>query len=278
MRAGYLEDKFIEKLRPDGAMHERKQPLINLGTYLRTHYIDVKLHEFIERMFKSGSFEVQVLCLGAGWDTRPYRLARALGPDRVGHIAYYEIDLRLIQRGKLTRLGQGRLSEQLELVPISQDLCQWPACVAALQAAGFSTSLPTFVICELVLVYLPPLDTQAIFQWIATQMSLAEVLIVDPFARNDSFGKQMLGHFQAYKIPTQALLSYPTEEDQAARFSMLSNVRTNTMLDLYNSWLSRDEKCRLQALDWLDEMEEWNLLAQHYCFIYGDTKHLDNKQ
>ena len=39
------------------------------------------------------------------------------------------------------------------------------------------------------------------------------------------------------------------------------------MLKMYNSHMDRDEKKRIEKIDFLDELEEWNLIMQHYFFL-----------
>ena len=37
------------------------------------------------------------------------------------------------------------------------------------------------------------------------------------------------------------------------------------MLDFYNKIISSDERKRINSIEFLDEVEEWNLLMNHYC-------------
>ena len=38
---------------------------------------------------------------------------------------------------------------------------------------------------------------------------------------------------------------------------------------IWQRWVSEDEKERVAGLEMLDEMEEWKLLAAHYCISWG---------
>jgi [phosphatase 2A protein]-leucine-carboxy methyltransferase len=45
----------------------------------------------------------------------------------------------------------------------------------------------------------------------------------------------------------------------------------------HDHWMGKDELRRISRLEMLDEMEEWRLLASHYCLAWGwintdDTK------
>ena len=37
----------------------------------------------------------------------------------------------------------------------------------------------------------------------------------------------------------------------------------------HDDWVSKDERDRIEKLEWLDEVEEWKLLARHYCVAWG---------
>lgn len=37
----------------------------------------------------------------------------------------------------------------------------------------------------------------------------------------------------------------------------------------HNHWMGRSELDRIASLEMLDEMEEWRLLASHYCLVWG---------
>jgi hypothetical protein len=37
----------------------------------------------------------------------------------------------------------------------------------------------------------------------------------------------------------------------------------------HNYWMGQDELQRIAKLELLDEMEEWQLLAKHYCIVWG---------
>ena len=78
----------------------------------RTRYID----EAVERALAQGIG--QVMILGAGLDTRAYRLA---GMDRAKKV--FEVDLPSVQEAKKKRLRQrfGRLPERVTFVPIDFD-------------------------------------------------------------------------------------------------------------------------------------------------------------
>ena len=72
VRKGYLTDPYITALVPRAHLQQPRPPLINIGTYLRARGID----DLLENWFRSaGGHRVQIVSLGAGSDTRFWRLA-----------------------------------------------------------------------------------------------------------------------------------------------------------------------------------------------------------
>jgi O-methyltransferase involved in polyketide biosynthesis len=71
VRKGYLSDRYIAALVPRAHLQQPRPPLINIGTYLRTRGID----DLLENWFRlTGGRKVQIVSLGAGSDTRFWRL------------------------------------------------------------------------------------------------------------------------------------------------------------------------------------------------------------
>jgi len=72
VQKGYLTDPYIAAFVPRAHLQQPRPPLINIGTYLRAWGIDHLLDGWFHL---SGEREVQIVSLGAGSDTRFWRLA-----------------------------------------------------------------------------------------------------------------------------------------------------------------------------------------------------------
>jgi hypothetical protein len=72
VQKGYLTDPYIAVLVPRTHLQQPRPPLINIGTYLRARGIDYLLDGWFRL---SGERQVQIVSLGAGSDTRFWRLA-----------------------------------------------------------------------------------------------------------------------------------------------------------------------------------------------------------
>jgi methyltransferase (TIGR00027 family) len=107
----------------------------------RTRFID----EAVEQALSQGIG--QVVILGAGLDTRPYRLA---GMERV-HV--FEVDLPSVQEAKKKRLQKhfGRLPQHVSFVPIDFDK---ESLEAVLAGTAFDMSKPSVFVWEGVTQYL----------------------------------------------------------------------------------------------------------------------------
>jgi [phosphatase 2A protein]-leucine-carboxy methyltransferase len=74
VQRGYLPDAFISQFVPRAHLQQPRPPLINLGTYLRSSGLDELVDSFLELATRQGR-KAQIVSLGAGSDTRYWRLA-----------------------------------------------------------------------------------------------------------------------------------------------------------------------------------------------------------
>jgi methyltransferase (TIGR00027 family) len=123
-----------------------------LGRYfgLRTRVLD----DFILRQVSAGAR--QVVLLGAGLDTRAYRL------DWPPGCRVFELDQEDVLAFKGRVLGGLRAVPKTERVPIAADLrLEW---AGALTGAGFDPAAPTVWLAEGVLLYLPHAAERAMIE------------------------------------------------------------------------------------------------------------------
>jgi [phosphatase 2A protein]-leucine-carboxy methyltransferase len=68
-------------------------------------------------------------------------------------------------------------------------------------------------------------------------------------------------------------------EKQIERLTQIGFTRADA-INIYfahDNWMGNEELARIAKLELLDEMEEWRLLASHYCVAWG-WKSIDGKQ
>jgi [phosphatase 2A protein]-leucine-carboxy methyltransferase len=72
----------------------------------------------------------------------------------------------------------------------------------------------------------------------------------------------------------KTLTAYPTLEKQCLRLRDCGFVSGQDAVDInfaHDFWMGKIELQRIAKLEMLDEMEEWRLLASHYCLTWGWT-------
>jgi methyltransferase (TIGR00027 family) len=162
---------------------EKSLPGIWAGMMCRKRYIDEKLARAADRIDA-------VVNLGAGFDTRVYRLP--LGPSQV-----WEADLPTNIRAKQTRVREvfGAIPAHIKLVPIDLDR---EDLAAALASHGYSAEKRTFFVWEAVSQYLTEAGIRGTFDFLAEVASGS--LLCFTYVRKDFLeGRAMYGWEAAYK-------------------------------------------------------------------------------
>ena len=302
VEAGYLDDPFAKYFVSGEG--QRRLPIINRGTYVRTKAIDNLVDEFLS---KNPAQEKQIISLGAGSDTRFFRLM-SRGPIPHGrgilqrpNVIYHEIDFKAntIQKlhpiKKFTELcghvgtpvtipNSTNLSDvhnddtlhadQYHIHPI--DLRDLDPSRPAPHSLDFvDTALPTLLISECCLCYLPPAaaDTVAMYftKHLFPNSTPVGLILYEPIHPNDPFGRTMVSNLAARGIVLQTLKRYGSLEAQAARMISygLGGTGGASVKDLWDKGVEEKEKERVAGLEMVDEVEEWELLAGHYCVAWG---------
>jgi methyltransferase (TIGR00027 family) len=136
---------------------DRRWPCVRGGVVARTRLID-------ERVAAALPGVEQVLILGAGFDTRAYRLAR------LREVAVFEVDYPATQAAKQRILlrGSGQIPANVRFVPVVFGTDD-PA--AELAGRGFGSGVPTLVLWEGVTNYLDSASVNATFRFLASAIA-----------------------------------------------------------------------------------------------------------
>lgn len=136
---------------------DRRWPCVRGGVVARTRLID-------ERVAVALPGVEQVLILGAGFDSRAYRLAQ------LRDVAVFEVDHPATQAAKrrILRRGSGRLPANVRFVPVEFGADD-PA--AELAGRGFVSGAPTLVLWEGVTNYLDSASVDATFRFLASAIA-----------------------------------------------------------------------------------------------------------
>lgn len=254
----------------------------------------------------------QIISLGAGSDTRVFRIFASRRPSDV---IYHEIDFAVNTSAKIRAIrSTPNLQQALGIDSSSNDVtvseagdalhtpsyhihaCDLRSLSADLSLTdtlpGVDTSLPTLVISECCLIYLSPTEAAQVVNFFTkhvfgqthvpsegseepqSSLSVAPLglILYEPIRPNDPFGQTMVSNLAARGIQLQTLNKYASLEAQRARLREQGFETGQAAGDIdfiWEHWVNEEEKERVASLEMLDEMEEWRLLARHYCISWG---------
>ena len=296
---GYLDDEysraFIQGQIP------RRYPIINRGTFVRTTAID----RLVERFLQTDPEEKkQIVSLGAGSDTRFFRLGKveSLVYHEVDFPTNTAQKIAAIERTPaLLELihSAGGPNPEVRISPEKSALTSaayhvHPLDLRSLAPSSSSDgtavtpsipnldpSVPTLLISECCLCYLDPGMTSQILHCI-TETLLPEptpiaLVLYEPVRPYDPFGRTMVTNLASRGIHLQTLKKYYSLAAQRLRLANAGftagqgarDVEAIYYGDKDESWITAEERRRIEGLEWLDEVEEWRLLASHYCVAWG---------
>ena len=281
-----------------GLFQEKKLPIINRGSYLRTRAIDQVVVKFIKE-FKD---RCQIVSLGSGSDTRAFQILKS-HPN----VTYHEIDFPESAKVKKLAILQNTTIRELvrtkEMLPLINNKVQFESYPSELhtdkyhlhgidlrtlkqpdsQIRGFESEVPTLIISECVLCYLSPEEYQnTINYWTGIAgKGFVGFLIYEPMSLDDQFGETMTYNLQSRGLNLQTFSKYP---DLTARKKFLEeschlkNLRLTDMSCIGGykrsqegrEWIEHNDMDRINKLELIDEIEEIRLLLEHYCLIYGE--------
>ncbi|KAF4345351.1 leucine carboxyl methyltransferase 1 [Fusarium beomiforme] len=302
---GYLDDPYAQYFvqSADGPA-ARRLPIINRGTYTRTMSLDTLVESFLngDESGEQDSSAKQIVSLGAGTDTRPFRL---FASKSYPNLVYHELDFEVVTSKKLrivqatpalrnifadaTQLtdhtwsskpsggeyychgqdlrGFSQSKTQKEEQGAESTLKEQPE----VSLPGLRTDVPTLLLSECCLCYLTVTEASDVINFFSSRIHNLATVIYEPIRPDDAFGKMMVSNLAARRIQMPTLQMYPTPEDQRARMSKagFDKVHNMTIEDIWQTWVSPEEKQRVDSLEGLDEVEEWKLLAAHYIVVWA---------
>jgi O-methyltransferase involved in polyketide biosynthesis len=307
--AGYYDDPFIKAFvtlpsRP-------VQPIIKRGTHARVCVMDRAIRVFLELQQQTQCEgqqrkQPQVVVLGAGNDTTFFRLQKVFLLENYSlstTIKWYELDYEAVVRAKASVIAKtpvfaARPNRHLKTgiynVECKVDAKEAPwsngyylvpfdfndgvdGLLALLANALFDAHAPTLFVVECVQMYLPepsvPVLLRGLYQMCRHN---AYVCMYEPILGADPFGTVMETNLIGMGVVNQqsCLLQSRTLETHMQKLvaAGFTNARGCDMWSAYQTVVTADERKRANASEFLDEIEEWMLIMQHYCFIVASTE------
>ncbi|KAH9955046.1 S-adenosyl-L-methionine-dependent methyltransferase [Russula dissimulans] len=308
VRKGYLTDPYIAALIPRAHLQPPRPPLINIGTYLRSRGID----HLIDGWFRlAGGRKVQIVSLGAGSDTRFWRLAN--GPHAAQLQRYIEIDFAENTARKVMSIRKSRvLSAALggagtgdvsvggggtALRAPVYSVLPWISRSAGGETGDddeeppplLSPTLPTLLLFECVLAYMDPAASNALVRWFVDYFAAPPPLaggagttstaagaplggvVYEMFKLNDAFGRVMLNNLKSRNVSLPGAEPYHDLASLSRRFLDLgfTTAQAVTLREIRRRYVEPRELQRLSQLELLDEVEELELMLDHYAISWA---------
>lgn len=275
---------------------------------MRTTAIDTLVERFLDSNHTSSSNKRQVISLGAGSDTRPWRLLSTHTNPNLD-IIYHELDFPANTAPKISAIlshphllrtlridnpdADLRLSPQRDALhspsfhihPVDLRTLSKDTSPSFLE--GIDRTAPTILISECCLIYLRPDVADNVIAYFTESVFPAPpppsppsnqdtpplaLIIYEPINPHDPFGREMVLNLAARGLRLETLHKYHSLAAQRARMRDYGFAAGQEAVDvdhLWEKWVSRGEHERIARLEMLDELEEWRLLARHYCVAWG---------
>ena len=95
----------------------------------------------------------------------------------------------------------------------------------------------------------------------------------DMYNPNDRFGQVMLRNLRSRGISVPGFTQFPTLNDQITRLTnnQWESASSISMLQAFNDLISGKEKSRIHSVEIFDEIEEWQMIMEHYCLTLAAT-------
>lgn len=291
VRLGYWEDPFLSQMIHGTLRHERKAPDMYKGYYARVKCVDRLVLNFINAIKTSKGVEasVQIVNLGAGYDTLYWRLKANTALNNAVRIKVVDLDLLPViskkchairTRKQLFDMLAGEVREgeipHAELHSdgydlVSADMRDTDEISRKLvTACKLDPKIPTIFIAECVLIYMSTDSTKQLLTWIAQAYETAAFINYEQVHMNDHFGQIMFEALKAQGCLLADADACETLEMHENRFVRAGWTRAqaadmNTMCQS----LPQADVQRVDRIAMIDEPEVLQQLFAHYCIVWA---------
>ncbi|XP_022249699.1 tRNA wybutosine-synthesizing protein 4-like isoform X2 [Limulus polyphemus] len=272
---GYFCDKFLKFF---AAKHQHRSPLINRGYYIRAKAMERMFHQFFQTVF--GFPDIQIISLGAGFDTSYFRLE---SEKFLCGTKFIEVDFEGVITRKMTCINSHSILKDMmpedtstssnksiifqgrNYILIGADLRVTCDLDKALEDAGISFESPTLIFSECAMTYMEVESSNRLIEWAAKKFPNAAFVTYEQIHPDDGFGLIMQKHFQSLGSPLRSIQTFQTEKSQENRYKNLCWTECYVLgMNQLFSMLPLEEQKRIQSLELFDEFEEWHLKCSHY--------------
>jgi len=271
---GYWSDPFIPLMVKRG---ERRAPEMHLGYFARVAGVRLLMDKF----FEACDTKIQIINLGAGFDTTFWRLVAEGRPVK----SFIEIDFAgvtarkcyLIKRHRELLAGVASGGEEGEIRLsrtelhstryhlVAADLANLSELEAKLVESEVDFSCPTLVLAECVLVYVDTAKAGDMLAWLSSKFSSAAFINYEQLNMEDRFGQVMLDNLSSRGCLLAGVTACRDTQSQEERFTShgWDGATCWNMNEVYKL-LPQREVQRVEAIERLDERELLCQLFHHY--------------
>lgn len=151
---------------------------------------------------------------------------------------------------------------------IECDLSDKEKLIKCINDAGFSKENLTVIIAECLLCYMHSDEIANLLKLFTNKFENCVFIYYDLINPNDDFGKMMIKNLKSYR--EISLPSYHDCPDIKSHIERMKNSGFENnfcvdMLDYYNNYINESLKKKVSHLEFIDELEEFNLLQMHSC-------------
>lgn len=147
--------------------------------------------------------------------------------------------------------------------------------ITALVSSGLDITIPTIIITECVMVYIDKVYTDRLVSQFS-QLYDAAWITYDMINPTDAFGRTMSSNLKLAGFQVPGFHYCPSNASLENRFTEIGAWEESvslTMLQVYNKFLTKEDAHRIGSLELFDEMEEWEMIMNHYALtvaVKGD--------
>jgi len=134
-----------------------------------------------------------------------------------------------------------------------------------------SSDLPTVVLAECVFPYMTTNTVSSILHWIRSTFVTVGVVSYDMFGLDDSFGRVMKNNLKMRNIELLGVEPSLATLQQRFTDAGFSTSSAFTLNAIRADILPKHERERVAHLEPLDEVEELNLVLDHYALSWGSA-------
>lgn len=264
----YYEDEYLPFFCKK---HALKLPLINIGTYCRVKGLEILIEEFLA---SNKDRSCQIVSVGAGSDTRPLHLL-----PRYPKLKYVEIDFRDKAQKKSEVLRAKQLLKNVETPADPKSPCVlrnanyelYGIDLRDIRALKFQ-DIATLVLSECCLCYMALDDSTNVLKYFREVLKELTIALYEPMSLHDKFGEMMeenLGRRGLYLPSVDVIGTLDAQKRRLQALGGFADVGAVNLWEVYQTWLTTEDRIRSSRLELLDEIEELRLLLSHYCIAWA---------